>query len=156
MVDYLTRPKVPSDARQRLGSARIPDMNAALTGFTWLLVLQLAGEAVVRLSGVPLPGPIVGFVLALGALRLAPPLRAPLRAAADALLPHLSLLFIPAGVGVVMYLGAIREDALAIGAALVVSTLGGLAATAWVAERVARWQDGQPTDRPTEQAKDRP
>ncbi len=124
-------------------SAKIQVMNAALTGFTWLLVLQLAGEAVVRLTGVPLPGPIVGFVLALGALGLAPPLRAPLRAAADALLPHLSLLFIPAGVGVVMYLSAIREDALAIAAALVVSTLGGLAATAWVAERVARWQDGR-------------
>lgn len=131
-------------------------MNAALTGFTWLLVLQLAGEAVVRLTGVPLPGPIVGFVLALGALGLAPPLRAPLRAAAEALLPHLSLLFIPAGVGVVMYLAALREDALAIGAALVVSTLGGLAATAWVAERVARWQDGRPADQAQDQAKDRP
>lgn len=131
-------------------------MNAALTGFTWLLVLQLAGEAVVRLTGVPLPGPIVGFVLALGALGFVTPLRAPLRAAADALLPHLSLMFIPAGVGVVMYLAALRADALAIGAALVVSTLGGLAATAWVAERVARWQDGQPTDRPTVQARDRP
>lgn len=123
-------------------------MNAALTGFTWLLVLQLAGEAVVRLTGLPLPGPIVGFVLALAALGLAPALRAPLRAAADALLPHLSLLFIPAGVGVVMYLGAIREDALAIAAALVVSTLGGLAATAWVAERVARWQERAPRDEP--------
>jgi putative effector of murein hydrolase LrgA (UPF0299 family) len=123
-------------------------MNAALTGFTWLLVLQLAGEAVVRLTGLPLPEPIVGFVLALAALGLAPALRAPLRAAADALLPHLSLLFIPAGVGVVMYLGAIREDALAIAAALVVSTLGGLAATAWVAERVARWQERAPRDEP--------
>lgn len=129
-------------------TVKIDPMDAALTGFTWLLVLQLAGEAVVRLTGLPLPGPIVGFVLALAALGLAPALRAPLRAAADALLPHLSLLFIPAGVGVVVYLGAIREDALAIAAALVVSTLGGLAATAWVAERVARWQERAPRDEP--------
>ncbi|MFN3630680.1 MAG: CidA/LrgA family protein [Casimicrobiaceae bacterium] len=123
-------------------------MNTVLSGFTWLLVLQLAGEAIVRLTGVALPGPIVGFLLALGALGLAPALRAPLRAAADALLPHLSLLFIPAGVGVVMYLSVMREDALAIGAALVFSTLAGLAATAWVAERVARWQDGRRKDAP--------
>ena len=61
-----------------------------------------------------------------------------LKLAADGLLSHLSLLFIPAGVGVVMHLKAIREEGLAIAVALAVSTLVGLAVTAWVAERIGK------------------
>jgi holin-like protein len=113
-------------------------MSNALTGFTLLLLLQLAGEALVRAVALPLPGPVVGLMLALVLLRIWPRSFAVLKAAADLLLPHLSLLFIPAGVGVVMYLKALREDGWAITAAIVLSTWIGLAVTAWVAERLMR------------------
>ena len=73
-----------------------------------------------------------------------------LKLAADGLLSHLSLLFIPAGVGVVMHLKAIREEGLAIAVALAVSTLVGLAVTAWVAERLGK----RPTAPESEAARD--
>lgn len=109
-----------------------------LNGFTGLLLLQLAGEGIARSLSLPLPGPVIGFMLLLVVLRMRPRWIAPLKLAADGLLSHLSLLFIPAGVGVVMHLKAIREEGLAIAVALAVSTLVGLAVTAWVAERVGR------------------
>ena len=109
-----------------------------LNGFTGLLLMQLAGEGIGRSLGLPVPGPIIGFVLLLAVLRLRPSWFASLKLAADGLLSHLSLLFIPAGVGVVMHLKAIREEGLAIAVALVVSTLVGLAVTAWVAERMSK------------------
>ena len=43
-----------------------------LAGLTWLLVFQCAGEALVRLTGMPVPGPVVGMMLlGLGDVRLA-------------------------------------------------------------------------------------
>ncbi len=109
-----------------------------LNGFTGLLLMQLAGEGVARAYALPVPGPIIGFVLLLVVLRLRPRWTASLKVAADGLLSHLSLLFIPAGVGVVLHLKAIREEGLAIAVALAVSTLVGLAVTAWVAERIGK------------------
>jgi holin-like protein len=109
-----------------------------LNGFTGLLLLQLAGEGIARALALPVPGPIIGFVLLLAVLRMRPNWTASLKVAADGLLSHLSLLFIPAGVGVVMHLKAIREEGLAIAVALAVSTLVGLAVTAWVAERLGK------------------
>lgn len=117
-----------------------------LNGFTGLLLLQLAGEGIARALSLPVPGPIIGFVLLLAVLRLQPRWTPSLKLAADGLLSHLSLLFIPAGVGVVMHLKAIREEGLAIAVALAVSTLVGLAVTAWVAERMSRREPAQRTD----------
>ena len=111
--------------------------NPILRGFTLLLLLQLAGEALSRGFTLPIAGPIVGFVLALIVLTLTPSIRIPLKSAADALLPHLSLLFVPAGVGVVLYLKELAQDGLAIAAAILVSTWIGLAVTAWVGERLS-------------------
>jgi putative effector of murein hydrolase LrgA (UPF0299 family) len=58
--------------------------------------------------------------------------------AADALLPHLQLLFVPAGVGLVAYGAVLREDGPAIGVALVGSWLLGLAAVGWTAQLLTR------------------
>ena len=52
---------------------------------------------------------------------------------ADALIRHLQLLFVPAGVGVVQYLPAIAAAALPIVAGLVLSWLAALLVTAGVA-----------------------
>ena len=121
-----------------------------LNGFTGLLLLQLAGEGIARALALPVPGPIIGFMLLLVVLHLRPRWTFPLKLAADGLLSHLSLLFIPAGVGVVMHLKAIREEGLAIAVALAVSTLVGLAVTAWVAERLGK----RPTAPESEAARD--
>jgi holin-like protein len=95
-----------------------------------LLVFQLLGEALVLLTGAPVPGPVVGLALLLLALLLRPRSVDAIKPTAQGLLQHLSLLFVPAGVGVMQHLQRLGDEALAIGVALVLSTLLGLAAAA--------------------------
>ena len=102
-----------------------------LQGLALLLLCQSAGEAAARLLHLPLPGPVLGM-LALVALLSWPPLRAPAGQAADALLAHLSLLFVPVGVGVMTHLALISQYGARMGLALLLSTWIGLAVTALV------------------------
>ena len=57
------------------------------------------------------------------------------------LLSHLSLLFVPAGVGVMLHLRRLADEALAVGVALVASTALSIVVTALVVERTRRWLD---------------
>lgn len=123
-------------------------MSDVLSGFTWLLVFQCAGEALVRLAGLPIPGPVAGMALLFVALLLRGKAPGALAAAAGGLGQHLSLLFVPAGVGVMMYVGQVAAEWLPILVALVVSTVLSIAATAltfsWL---VRRQRDAQAQDR---------
>lgn len=87
-----------------------------------LLTCQLAGEVAARASGLPLPGPVIGLVLALGLMVVSPRIVALLRPTASGLLGHLSLLFVPAGVGVVGHVVTLGTQTFAILLAVVVST----------------------------------
>lgn len=107
----------------------------ALQGFTLLLIAQAAGEVLARGLGLPLPGPVVGLLLLLAALPW-PPVRPRVEAAAELLLAHLSLLFVPIGVGVVSHLPVLGTHAWALAAVLLVSTGIGLAVTALVMQRL--------------------
>jgi holin-like protein len=106
-----------------------------------LLVFQLVGEALVRALAAPVPGPVVGMALLLLALVLRPALLGAIKPTAQTLLQHLSLLFVPPGVGVMLHLQRLGDEALAIGVALVLSTLVGLASAAltmaWLMQRVS-------------------
>lgn len=103
----------------------------ALQGLAWLLMLQALGEALVHATRLPVPGPVVGMALLLGVLRWAP-VRAAVGAAAEVLLAHLSLLFVPVGVGLITHLELVAQHGLQLLAVIVVSTWIGLAATALV------------------------
>ena len=94
-----------------------------LNAITALLVFQLIGEAIARATALPLPGPVIGMALLFLALTLRGELPESLRATAGGLLQHLSLLFVPAGVGVVLHLGLIADQWPAIVTALIGSTL---------------------------------
>lgn len=120
---------------------------SALTGFALLLAYQLVGEVLAVGVGVPIPGPVIGMLLLLLTLVLRRGAAAP-DAAADTLLSHLSLLFVPAGVGVVLHLHVVSEDWPAIAVALVVSTLATIAVTAWVMVLLGRHA---PSDTGTEE-----
>jgi holin-like protein len=98
-----------------------------------LLAFQLVGEALAFGLGLPIPGPVIGMALLLSAIALRPALLDALRPTATALLQHLSLLFVPAGVGVMVHGQRLADEGVAIVVALVVSTLLALAATALVA-----------------------
>jgi holin-like protein len=104
-----------------------------------LMVCQLLGEAVARLADLPVPGPVLGLI-GLAALLIARG-RAPepLADTANGLLQHLSLLFVPAGVGVLLHLSRIGEAWLAIGAALLVGTAVTILVAAVTFRLVARW-----------------
>jgi putative effector of murein hydrolase LrgA (UPF0299 family) len=102
-----------------------------ITGFIVLLLCQLIGDFTVRALDVPIPGPVVGMVLLLVALQIRRPGRETgVVRAADGLLRHLQLLFIPAGVGIIQYLPILAEAWLPVAAGLVISWLAVLLVTA--------------------------
>ena len=103
----------------------------ALQGLAGLLILQSIGEVLARSLQLPVPGPVVGMVL-LAALLSWPATRPALEAASAALLQHLSLLFVPVGVGVMTHLGLLGQYGVRMLLVIVLSTWIGLAVTAWV------------------------
>lgn len=103
-----------------------------------ILAFQLAGEATARAFDLPLPGPVLGMVALVAAFLASPRLAAAVRPTAQGLLAHLSLLFVPAGVGVVAHLGVLRDAGVAIFAALLVSTVLAIAVGALAFAGVAR------------------
>ncbi len=103
-----------------------------LGAFTLLLVFQLVGEVLVLVTGLPVPGPVVGMLLLF--LSLAARGGAPqwLREHALAGVAHLSLLFVPAGVGVLLHFQRLGAEWLPISVALVASTVITIGVTALV------------------------
>lgn len=101
----------------------------ALRGLALLLLLQALGEGVGRALSLPIPGPVIGLVLLLPALQWRW-VREPAGNAADLLLAHLSLLFVPVGVGVVTHLDLLPKFGLQLLAVVVLSTWTGMAVTA--------------------------
>ncbi|SUZ30382.1 Antiholin-like protein LrgA [Roseibaca ekhonensis] len=112
--------------------------------FALILCCQLAGEAAARSLALPVPGPVLGmaglFVLMLASPRVAQAVRP----VGDGILRHLSLLFVPAGVGIVGHLRLLGENALAIGVALIASTVLAIAVGALVFRAVARLTEAKP------------
>ena len=102
-----------------------------LKGMAWLLACQSAGELIARAAPLGLPGPVIGMLILMLALAWTP-VREPVGAAADVLLAHLSLLFVPVGVGVMTHLGLMSQYGARLAVALVLSTWIGLAVTALV------------------------
>ena len=96
---------------------------------TLLLGCQLAGEVTVRLIGLSVPGPVVGMVILFVFLLARGNVPDGLEQTARGLLGNLSLLFVPAGVGVTVHLGLLAEEWLPISVAVVLSTLATVAVT---------------------------
>jgi holin-like protein len=120
-----------------------------LAGLTWLLVFQCLGEVLVRLLRLPVPGPVAGMLLLFVALRLRGRVPEGVGDAADGLLRHLSLLFVPAGVGVMLHFSRLADEGLAIAASLIVSTALAIAATAVVMRALIRRRETSPPGAPT-------
>lgn len=103
----------------------------SLRGLAWLLAMQSLGELLSRGLSLPFPGPVIGMLLLLMALRL-PLVREPVAACANFLLSHLSLLFVPVGVGVMTHLGLLGQYGVRMLVVIVLSTWIGLAVTVLV------------------------
>ncbi|MFL6791099.1 MAG: CidA/LrgA family protein [Bradyrhizobium sp.] len=127
-----------------------------IASLSLILLCQLIGEVVVRGLNLPMPGPVLGLVFLLLLLlardRFVVLVRGPLQgdgveSASRALLAHLSLLFIPAGVGVVQKLDLLAEHGIAILAILlasVVITLLVTVATFLIASRFLAGEQEKP------------
>jgi holin-like protein len=109
-----------------------------LVGITLLLCYQLVGEVLVMALGLPLPGPVLGMLLLLVTLVLRTSTAATVEAPAEGLLGHLSLLFVPAGVGVMVHAQRLGGEWLPILVALLVSTLLTLLAVALTMRAMVR------------------
>lgn len=104
-----------------------------------LLLCQLIGEVFVVWSGLPVPGPVVGMLLLFTGLTLRGGVPEGLGRVTDGLLSHLSLLFVPAGVGVMLHIAMLRDEWLAISVALVLSTVLTIATTGLIMAVLVRW-----------------
>lgn len=119
----------------------------ALRGLAWLLAFQSAGELLSRGLQLPFPGPVIGMVSLLVALRWQL-VRVPVAHCADFLLAHLSLLFVPVGVGVMTHFSLVNQYGFRMLAVVVLSTLAGLLVTVlsvhWLRDRSTDASPGPP------------
>jgi holin-like protein len=107
-----------------------------LNALTLILCCQLVGELTVVALGLPVPGPVAGMALLFTGLLTRGSIPDNVAQVGDGLLTNLSLLFVPAGVGVMLHAPLMANEWLAISVALVVSTLATIAVTALVMRRL--------------------
>jgi holin-like protein len=103
-----------------------------------LLGCQLLGEVISRALGLPVPGPVLGMVFLTALLIWRGRLPAELGRAADVLLSHLSLFFVPAAVGVMANGERIAREFLPLAASVVIATTLAIAVAALVFQAVDR------------------
>lgn len=103
-----------------------------------ILGFQLVGEITSRGLALPLPGPVVGLLLLVTCCILRPPLADRIRPVTTGLLGHLSLFFVPAGVGIVAHWDLLKQHGLGLAVAVAVSTVLAIAAGALAFSGMAR------------------
>ncbi|MFM1817641.1 MAG: hypothetical protein RL364_501 [Pseudomonadota bacterium] len=103
-----------------------------IQGLVQLFIFQSLGELLSRFALPFIPGPVLGLVLLLIFLLVRGHVPAHIDTVGSTILQHLGLLFIPASVGVVLYLPLLQANAWAISTALVVSVVATVAVTAIV------------------------
>ena len=107
-----------------------------------LLAFQLLGEAIAHLGGLPVPGPVIGMALLFFAWPALGRLQQRLGGVADTLLANFGLLFVPAGVGVMLHAGLDAMWWAPLLAAVVVSSAVTMLFGAWLFQRLRRGRGG--------------
>jgi len=112
---------------------------------TLILMCQLAGELLGKVVLSSVPGPVIGMVILFSGLMARGSVPAGLADTSGFILRYLSLLFVPAGVGIMLHFRLLGEDWPAVGTALVISTLLTIAVTAKVMTLLSRRNDPPPS-----------
>ncbi|MEO7244403.1 MAG: CidA/LrgA family protein [Rubrivivax sp.] len=115
-----------------------------LEGLATLLAFQLLGEALVQLGAIPVPGPVLGMALMFIAWPALRRLHDRLGRVTDTLLANFGLLFVPAGVGVMLHAGLIAAWWAPLLLGVVASSAVTIALGAWMFERLRRGRSGAP------------
>ncbi len=109
-----------------------------ISGLVQILLFQSLGELVSKFLLPTLPGPVIGLVLLVVWLVLRKGINAELEMVADGFSQYLGLLFVPAAVGVVLFLPQLQANALAIMSALVGSVILTIGSSALVLRFLSR------------------
>ena len=113
-----------------------------IAALTQLLLLQLLGEVIARWLELPVPGPVLGMLFLFLTLAVRGGPGHELQSTSQHLLQHLSLLFVPAGTGVMLHVAQIESEWLPIAVALVVSTVLAIAVSAVTFQWLLRRREG--------------
>jgi holin-like protein len=97
--------------------------NLMIAHFAVFLGFQLIGEVIARALGLSLPGPVIGMALLTVVLMARPQFGDDIASTANGFLAHLSLLYVPAGVGIAQYVDQFDRIGAPLMAALIVSTV---------------------------------
>jgi holin-like protein len=120
------------DAARAGQNDRWPDSDKGADMLAFLTLIfgcQLIGELIAVATGWPIPGPVIGMALLFIGLLVRGGIAEGLGSVGDGLISNLSLLFVPAGVGVMQHAKLIGSELVPISVALVVSTVLAVAVT---------------------------
>jgi holin-like protein len=116
---------------------RLTRTGQGMSAIFLLIVLQLIGEGIVQVSGLPVPGAVVGLVLLYAMLTWRGEVSEEMSRTSGFLLQNLGVLFVPAGVGVIAYLPLIAAQWGDILLVLIVSVCSTIAITGLVVARLS-------------------
>ena len=113
-----------------------------LRSFFIILLYQLMGETIQKFFNIIIPGPVIGLVLLLITFifikkfkdKKVLQIKKDVIKTGNIIVSHLSLLFIPIGVGVVMHISYLGENLFQVFAVIVIGTLLTVAFTAKIME----------------------
>ncbi|HEX8393971.1 MAG TPA: CidA/LrgA family protein [Longimicrobium sp.] len=117
---------------------RVRSLLRFAAGLAVIVALMFVGDAITAAARLPLPGSVVGMLLLAAALRMRWISPALVQPAAEMLIRNMALLFVPAGVGLMLYLPLLRREWVPIVAASVASTFAVLVVVAWTQQRLER------------------
>ncbi|MCE3025580.1 CidA/LrgA family protein [Salinicola sp. DM10] len=109
-----------------------------IIGMSILLGCQFLGEVLSLALSLPIPGPVIGMLILLIGLVIRGSVPASLRSMGEGLLKYLTLLFVPAGVGLIEHVGLIRQEFWILLVTLVLSAAVTLWVTSQVMQRLAQ------------------
>jgi holin-like protein len=109
-----------------------------ISGLVQILLFQGIGELGSVFLLPTLPGPVIGLVLLLGYLAVKGKVNPSLEFVATGFSQNLGLLFVPAAVGVVLFLPQLKMHWFALSLALILSVAAAIAVTALVLKLIAK------------------
>jgi holin-like protein len=113
---------------------------ALILGLVQILIFQGLGELLSKFVFPALPGPVFGLILLLAVLTFRGQVSESLSFVSEGFSQHLGILFVPAAVGVVLFLPQLRANFLGLLSALLISVASTIAVTAIVLKVLDRDQ----------------
>jgi holin-like protein len=111
-----------------------------------LFLCQLTGELIQHLSRIPVPGPVIGMGVLFAGLVIRGDVPPELNGVGSGLLGYLSLLFVPAGVGVMAKADLLQAEWMPITIALIGSSVVAIAVSALAMQFIGRWSRPEPDE----------